>query len=146
MGGLIDTIMQTFHDDVFIQAQVGPPEFPPKPPPLAPVTFAAYNKWVTEVANAVIEGVNPSQSTGYAQDAQAAFGEVVDYSGIHYKCLNVPGCMDVDLQRAELQGQGLHLGKLGIEIAKTFMNQSSDTRTAAAAYLQKTYTLTPPNY
>jgi hypothetical protein len=146
VGAFIDADMKIFNEDVLSQAKAGPVQtFPPQPPsPLSgvPVTFAAYNKWLFEVADALSQGTDPSSSPQYASDSNAAFQEIYGYSGEHTQCLNVPTCKDTDWQRAELQG--LDLASVGVRIAKGFMNQSEATQTAAADYLRKTYSLKNP--
>jgi hypothetical protein len=147
VDGFIDFAMRIFNEDMLTQAKLGPPQtFPPQPPnPFGggPVSFAAYNKWLAEVADAVLLGTDPSQSPQYSSDAKAAYQEIYEYSGEHTQCLNVPTCKDVEEQRAELQG--LDLSSVGVSISKTFANQSATTRSAASDYLQKTYSLANPN-
>ena len=57
--------MKIFNADMLTHAKAGPVQtFPPPPPNLlggGPVTFAAYDKWLSEVADAVSQGTDPSQ-------------------------------------------------------------------------------------
>jgi hypothetical protein len=77
VAGFIDNDLDIFSRDMLNRAKAGPTQsFPPRPPnPFdgGPVTFAAYNKWLSEVVDAVQQGSDPSKSTQYSSDATAAY-------------------------------------------------------------------------
>lgn len=129
---------------MFIQAKQEPADtIPPQPVnPISgsgPITFTAYNKWLGDIVNSIEGGEDLTSAAQFKTDSQAAYQELYNHSGVHYQCLNVPSCKDVDTQRAELQG--LDLTSVGIAISKAFVNQSGDTKAAAIAYLRSKYSL-----
>jgi hypothetical protein len=141
VAGVIDRELKFFHDDMYVQAKAGPQlQFPPSPPgSSSPPTFAAYGKWLSELGASLVQSTDPWAEPQFQADARAASAEIAAYAGVHYQCLNVPTCRDVDLQRAELQG--LDLSAVGSRLATLFKSQSPATKAAGAAYLRQAYSL-----
>jgi len=103
--------------------------------------FPNFKAWLSVVAHAIHDNSDQISQPSYNSTADAAFNEIVAFSGLHTQCLNVSGCDDTDLQHAEYEG--IHLKDLGLFLVRTFCNQSGTTRDAAADYLISHYSLPP---
>lgn len=134
-AGAVDSLLNFIHDDLLVEAQGGAQSMPSVPRP----AFLAYNKWLTAVETSIIQKTDLTHDPQYAATAKDAYNELVQYSGVHYQCLNIASCRDTDLQRAE--HDGLDLGAVGAKVANYFGSQDEATKNAAIAHLRQAYRL-----